>query len=183
MHRRWLLTRLERHETSDVREVEAQRRMIDFVREHEDCFSRSLSIGHITGSAWLIDPTGRRALLTFHRKLDKWLQLGGHADGQTNVLEAALRECREESGIERIEPVHDDIFDVDIHRIPKRGDIPAHLHFDVRFLVRAPTSTDYRVSDESHDLKWVTPDELTTMHVDESVRRLGRKWLAWLAAR
>jgi len=181
MHRQWLLTRLEAYGTNDPREADARRRMIEFVRAHEDCFLRSLSIGHITGSAWMVDPTGRRALLTFHRKLDMWLQLGGHADGDGNVLDVALRECREESGISDVEPVRDDIFDVDVHPIPAHGGTPAHFHYDVRFFVRAPTSTEFRVSDESHALKWVTPDELTTMNVDESVRRLGRKWVAWLA--
>jgi len=178
MHRQWLLTRLARYRASDPREAAAHTKMIDFVRANETCFSRSLRAGHITGSAWLLDPTGRRALLTFHRKLGQWLQLGGHADGESNVLDVALRECREESGLDDIEPVDGEVFDLDVHPIPARGDVREHLHYDVRFLVRATGSTAVRVSRESIDLKWVSPDELSTMDVDESVRRMGRKWAA-----
>ncbi len=73
-----------------------------FVDEQPTCFERSLSIGHITGSAWIVDLNRNQALLTYHRKLNKWLQLGGHADGDPNVFNVALREAQEESGLKEI---------------------------------------------------------------------------------
>lgn len=152
--------------------------MIAFVRRHPDCFERSLAIGHITGSAWILSGDGKRALLSHHRKLNKWLQLGGHADGDADVLRVALREAREESGLAGITPVSADIFDVDVHAIPARSGEPAHLHYDVRFLFRVTGDERFRVSDESHDLAWVAPDELPALGVDESVLRMHRKWLA-----
>lgn len=182
MHRETLLEHLHRYRPADAAEDAARARMIEFVSAHPRCFERSLSIGHITGSAWLLDRSGERALLTFHRKLGSWLQLGGHADGNPEVLDVALREAREESGIEEIVPVHNDIFDVDVHPIPARGSEPAHHHYDVRFLLQVTGRDDFAISEESVALKWVSPDELATLEVDESVRRMGRKWLAMSGA-
>lgn len=177
MHRDPLLELLSRHKPIDDWEHESLERMIAFVRAHADCFERSLSIGHITGSAWLISADGSRALLTHHRKLNMWLQLGGHADGDSDVLAVALREAREESGLERIEQVSTEIFDVDVHAIPARRGEPEHFHYDLRFLLRAVGSEKLHISDESHELRWVTPDELKALDVDASVRRMAGKWM------
>lgn len=151
--------------------------MISFVSEHEDCFERSLREGHMTGSAWIVDPRSERVLLTLHRKLGLWLQLGGHADGDGDLLRVALREAREESGLDLIEPVSRAVFDVDVHEIPARGLELAHLHFDVRFLLRAAGGEDLRVSDESMDLRWVRPEEIDELTTDESVQRMRDKWV------
>ena len=98
--------------------------------------------------------TGDRVLLAHHRKLGRWLQPGGHSDGDPDTLAVALREAREESGLD-VRALDDAIFDIDVHRIPARGREPAHLHFDVRFLVQAEHDR-FRVSDESHALAWVS---------------------------
>ena len=91
-----------------------------------DCFDRTCRPGHITAAAWILSADRRRSLLTHHRKLDRWLQLGGHADGQWHVEEVALREAREESGLTRFDIVPIDgvlmPFDVDVHEIPARYD-------------------------------------------------------------
>jgi 8-oxo-dGTP pyrophosphatase MutT (NUDIX family) len=185
MHRLPLLTMLARHQPFDGRESDSLARIAVFVRANADCFERSNRAGHITGSAWLLNGSRRRVLLTHHRKLNKWLQLGGHADGEADVLRAALREAIEESGIGEtegalIEPLSTAIFDVDVHRIPARGDEPEHFHYDIRFLlgVRPGVDPPIRASDESHDLKWVTKKELPRLDVDESVLRMHCKWLA-----
>jgi len=177
-HREWLLGRLGAYVPAEEAEAASHRRMSAFVQQHADCFDRRLSCGHITGSAWLLDRKAERVLLTFHRKLGMWLQLGGHADGNPNVLEVALREAREESGIACIAAVTGGIFDVDVHSIPARGTEPRHEHYDVRFLLQTVDSDRFIVSDESVALKWVSPDELVTLNVDESVRRMCRKWVA-----
>jgi 8-oxo-dGTP pyrophosphatase MutT (NUDIX family) len=176
MHPDQFLAMLARYVPIDEHD-EAQRRQIEaFVRRHPDCFERSCVPGHLTGSAWLLDSAGQRVLLTHHRKLDRWIQLGGHADGQADLLAVALREAREESGIADIRPVSGEIFDLDVHEIPARPDEPAHLHFDIRFLLQVHGDNQFSVSDESHDLAWFTPDELILLDVDEAVRRMCRKW-------
>ena len=157
------------------RRSEAER-ILRFVESTSDCFERSHESGHITGSAWLLNPDGTKALLTLHRKLGLWLQPGGHADGQTDTLQVALREAEEESGIAGIEPISAEIYDVDVHRIPPHpaSGAPEHLHYDVRYLLRAPHE-NYRISHESKALAWFTPEELhhLTPPTDESVLRLA----------
>jgi len=148
-----------------------------FAAEHADCCERTLTVGHFTGSAWLVSADGRRVLLTHHRKLDRWLQLGGHADGDSDLAAVALREAEEESGLCDL-AIEGDVYDLDRHLIPARGDEPGHWHYDVRFVVRAHGSEDFTVGDESHDLAWRSISELIRDEsVDESVRRMAAKWL------
>ncbi len=129
----------------------------------------------MTGSAWIVDCERTHALLTHHRKLDKWLQLGGHADGDPDILRVALREAREESSLEAIRPVSEEIFDVDIHAIPARGGEPAHFHYDVRFLLEADRAAALAVSEESRSLAWVPLDRVAELNGEESVLRMVRK--------
>lgn len=149
----------------------------DFVEREVGCFDRSTTEGHITGSAWVVDEHRSSTLLTHHRKLNRWLQLGGHADGNVHVWEVALREAQEESGIDECVLLSSEIFDIDIHVIPARGDDPEHLHYDVRYIVQA-AHTNYAVSHESHDLAWVPLDELERYTTEESMLRMARKWNA-----
>ena len=176
MHRDHLLALLSRYVPIDARDDEQRRRIESFVREQSSCFERSLACGHLTGSAWLLDAAGRRVLLTHHRKLNRWLQLGGHADGDPDLLAVALREAQEESGIADIRAVSADIFDLDIHPIPQARATPAHLHYDIRFLLQTCGSDAFVVSDESHALGWFTPAELANLELDEAVRRMCTKW-------
>lgn len=143
-----------------------------------DPFARERLEGHFTASCWLVDRTGTRVLLTHHRKLERWLQLGGHADGDRDLARVALREAEEESGLQELK-VERAIFDLDRHWIPARGDVPGHWHYDARYVVRAGANEEYVVSDESHDLAWreiagIAEDPGT----DESMRRMAGKWLS-----
>jgi 8-oxo-dGTP pyrophosphatase MutT (NUDIX family) len=146
-----------------------------FVAAHADCFERSLLIGHITGSSWLIDYARTSALLTHHRKLNKWLQPGGHADGDPDILRVAMREAIEESGLAEIRPVSGEIFDIDIHAIPARGHEPEHLHYDVRFLLEADRNAPLAVSEESRLLAWVPLDRIAQLNPAESIARMVAK--------
>jgi len=175
MHRIFLQDKLKQHQPFDADEAEMLQQIIEFVAEHESCFERSLSIGHITGSAWIIDHQRSHVLLTHHRKLDRWLQLGGHSDGDSDTLAVALREGREESGLEELQPVSDAIFDVDVHLIPARGDEPAHYHYDVRFLLAADRHSPLTISSESKDLGWVTLDETLQLSPEPSIQRMVAK--------
>lgn len=139
--------------------------------------------GHITASCWIVDATGDRCLLTHHRKLNRWLQLGGHCDGNPDVLAVCLREAGEESGLTGFTLLHDGIYDLDIHEIPARKADPAHLHYDVRFVLAAPATGELTVSAESHDLAWIALDRLPGYTGEESVLRLARKWELIRAAR
>ena len=148
-------------------------RILSFMQEHHDALHRTCLEGHLTASALVLDHTGERVLLTHHRKLEKWLQLGGHVDGDANLAAAALRECIEESGIPDL-VVDPRPIDLDIHPIPARKDEPEHLHLDVRFVVHAPEGAIEKVSHESKELGWFTPAQAHEALEDDSVLRLFR---------
>ena len=154
-----------------------------FMAARADAASRESIEGHLTGSAWLTSADGERVLLTHHRKLDRWLQLGGHADGDADLARVALREAEEESGLGGL-VVETAIFDLDRHEIPARGDLPAHWHYDVRYVVRAIGSELFSVSDESHALAWRRIDELAVeATADASMQRMASKWIARRSAK
>lgn len=152
----------------------AARRILEFIRSTPDCFERAHAAGHITGSAWLLNPAGNKVLMTLHRKLKRWLQPGGHADGQSETLAVALREAEEESGIRGILPVSEDIFDVDIHLIPARPGEPEHFHYDIRYLLRAPHE-QFVISEESDALAWWSAADFANRRreTDEAVLRMA----------
>ena len=181
MHRRGLKSLIAAYCRRWPEESETVERFSAFIDAHPDCFHRSCRTGHVTGSAWIVDAGGDRVLLTHHRKLGRWLQPGGHCDGDPDTLAVALREAREESGLE-VRALGESIFDLDVHPIPARGHEPAHHHFDVRFLVRADDDR-YRVSEESSALAWVPAEGVGALTNDESVLRMARKWLVRRAAR
>ncbi len=159
-----------RHHAENAGQAE---RILHFIRTTPDCFERSHAEGHITGSAWLLNPQGTQVLLTLHRKLGRWLQPGGHADGDADTRRVALREAEEESGISGIRPLMAEILDVDIHEIPARpaAGEPAHLHYDIRYLLQAPHE-GFRVSQESVALRWFGEDELMALQPEESLLRM-----------
>lgn len=175
MHRHLLQQRLARHQAVDSNEQRMLEQIVEFVRRHDRCFERALTVGHITGSAWIVDLHRSHILLTHHRKLDRWLQLGGHSDGDADTLNVALREGCEESGIETLRPVSDAIFDVDVHPIPARDNEPAHYHYDVRFLLEADRTIPLVISSESRDLAWVALDEVAALSDDASIMRMLAK--------
>lgn len=160
-------------EPYDAHQVSQRDQILAFIDGHDDALHRSCLEGHLTASGLVIDAEGRRGLLTHHRKLNRWLQLGGHVDGDGDLARSALRECVEESGIDAliVDPVP---IDLDCHQIPARKDEPEHWHLDVRFRVQAPAGAREVVSEESHALGWFTPAELAGLDTDDSVRRLFR---------
>lgn len=151
---------------------------IRFVADHADCLLRSCVPGHLTGSAWIVSPDRNRTLLTHHRKLDQWLQLGGHADGDDDLPGVALREAREESGLSDVRVVSTNIFDLDCHWIPARKNDPGHTHYDVRFIFEADPAAAISVSHESKDLAWVELARVSQLNPEESMARMVRKTLS-----
>jgi 8-oxo-dGTP pyrophosphatase MutT (NUDIX family) len=165
---------LEKYKPDNDYEESCRLRMLQLLKNSR-CFFRDCTPAHFTASAWLINKTGDKSLLLHHRKLNLWLQPGGHADGDTDLLAVAIKEAQEESGIEAIVPVYPDIFDLDIHAVGTAG-APDYLeHYDVRFLLQVQSDEALVGNAESLDLKWLgIDDEWPTDRW--SVIRMRNKW-------
>ena len=154
----------------------APSKMLSFLINQSSVFSRNNFIGHFTGSAWVVSPDRSKVLLTHHKKLNKWLQLGGHSDGEENLLEVAVREAKEESGLKGFKILSEYIFDLDIHKIPQFSDEPPHFHYDVRFLLQAdPEKEPIIVNHESHSLAWVPIHKIFSLNPETSIKRMVLK--------
>ena len=155
-------------------------RILELIDQHEDIAVRTCRPGHLTGSAFVVDPSREACLMLFHTKLQRWLQPGGHADGDTNLAHVALREAEEETGIDGLRVVTPAI-DIDIHEVdPPKED--AHLHLDVRYLVIAPDGADFAANHESQGMRWVTEAELVDVDVDDGLRRMAKAGFAAMRA-
>lgn len=177
---------LRQYQTRFLDEAGYIRRAVGFVEQHEEIFFRELEHAHVTGSAWVVSPDRERVLMLHHRKLDKWYQPGGHADGDTDVRRVAMRETAEETGVnpEHVRLLDEAVFDVDIHTIPHSHEAPRHEHIDIRFLVEIDDSLPLPGSDESHDVTWVDfhlvsryNNNRSTYRMVEKTRELRRNWL------
>lgn len=178
---------LDRYVVAWPGEAAVVERVRALVEAHADCFERTCRPGHVTGSAWVLSADRSSALLLHHRKLNRWVQPGGHADGDPDVLAVAVREVNEESGLVDLIALHDadrpTPLDIDIHTIPARYDCggrlveDAHEHHDIRFLLAAPDEAPPVVSAESHEVRWFTHQEIQQLTAEESVLRMQRKYL------
>jgi 8-oxo-dGTP pyrophosphatase MutT (NUDIX family) len=185
MHRLPLLDMLRRYSTRYPDEAAVVAQVRQLIENAADCFERTCRPGHVTGSAWILTQDHTRCLLLHHRKLDCWLQPGGHADGQAEIEQVALREAQEESGLTQLEldgnPENLVPLDIDVHVIPARLDAAGniaedrHEHHDIRFLVVASADQELVLSEESNDLRWFSCQEVFEVTDEESVLRMMRK--------
>ena len=152
-----LISWLEQHAQDCPLEKLYTDQTIDWIREYgEFAFVKDNTLGHITGSMLITNIEKTKVLLMFHKKLQFWVQFGGHCDGETDVLAVAIREFHEESGIE-IEPlILDGIFDIHVHYIPIDPKwTPSHIHLDILYLGSIPEDTPFtRQESEVDDIRW-----------------------------
>lgn len=143
------------HRCADEKEARDVAFIREFLRAHPaDAHLRSQQEGHLTGSGFVLDHARERVLLLHHGRLNRWLQPGGHGEGELDPLRIALREIEEETGLSELSPLGEGLFDVDVHGIPARPGEPAHLHLDLRYAFVASPGAEPRLSHESRDLRW-----------------------------
>ncbi|GHS93431.1 hypothetical protein AGMMS49949_06680 [Alphaproteobacteria bacterium] len=176
MHRHKTIDLLQRYVPEDPVELRDKQIMLEVLACEPYCFERSCLEGHFTASCWFENCKGNAALLTHHKKFGDWLQLGGHADGDSDLRRVSLKEAFEELGVSALEFVQSEIFDIGVHFIPPFEDVPEHYHYDVRFYVRAIKDEDFVVSEESYALKWVFLDEEESLPNNYALKRMFAKW-------
>ena len=170
-----LLSLLELYHRKHRTEIQVKK-LIAALNNDQYCFHRTNYSGHFTASAWILNENRDKALMTHHKKLNMWLQLGGHADGNTDLIDVARKEAMEESGIEKIRLLNDEIFDVDIHLVPKFKDQPSHKHFDIRFIFEANENNEQiSFNHESHKVLWIKLDKIKNYNSEVSIRRMIEK--------
>lgn len=178
-----LLAELRRYRPADLQEAGHHRVVLDFLRDAPSPFSRDHFVpGHITGSCFIVDPASQRVLLHHHRRLDRWLQMGGHVEHGESALEAALREGREESGLADLVLLSHGAFDIDVHDIPPAKGEPDHAHFDIRYVARTSHPESIMIdAAESNDLAWVELERAIPLMNEEGSRRAMLKIRQMLA--
>ena len=176
MHRDALLNLLNNYFPLFEEEKIAKQNILEFVKNNPECFERHLKTGHITASSFIVNSDNTKALLMHHKKLNIWVQLGGHAEGLGDVLEVAIKEACEESGLDDIRPVSKEIFDIDIHKIPANVKEAEHLHYDIRFLLRTDKELLIQKNDEANNLCWFSKEEKDLPTKEQSILRMFQKW-------
>lgn len=152
-----------------------KKQIIEFIEANPIIFGKKNPNGHITGSAWVVNRQKNKVLLAHHKKLDKWLQVGGHSEENEDILDTALREAYEESGLTSLRTLSKCIFDIDIHLIPQYGADKPHYHYDIRFLLEADDNEKIDISNESKDVKWVPIDRVDNFNNSDSIKRMVDK--------
>lgn len=171
------LEELARYQPSDAVEQEAQEFIRKFIIDQPAFWSRNTLAGHLTGSAWVVNEARTKAVLLHHKKLNIWVQPGGHMeDSDATMLAASLREATEETGLTDLQLGQESIFDLDIHKIPARKDEPEHWHLDVRYLF-VTQQEELTLCEDSNDLAWFDRAQIEQLTDEESVLRMVRKSL------
>jgi 8-oxo-dGTP pyrophosphatase MutT (NUDIX family) len=179
-----VLNLLANFQPSDEKENHDVLKIKELIVEHENIFSRSCLEGHLTASALVVNSQTKMVLLHKHRKLNMWLQFGGHADGDSDMAFVAIKEAREETGLSDLKFLIRDgqteilPIDIDLQTIPEMEETPEHYHLDFRFiLLTNATEIPKPNEEESQDLKFFSFAEIEAMDdkLDFALRRLARK--------
>lgn len=148
------------------KETWEKKQILTFMEQNPDCLSRTSDIAHMTASAWVVNPARTKVLMAYHKIYDSWAWLGGHADGNADLLEVAMKEACEEAGLkaEQVRPVTEEIFSLETLTVDghmKRGQwVPSHLHLNLTYLLEAPENAVLAVNEEENSgVAWFTFEE------------------------
>ena len=180
MDRYDLLKELKAFKPYNTAEADSVSQTIQFIENEQDAFHRHLAKGHVCGSALLVGYDGAKVLLMYHKGLKRWVQFGGHADGNEDIFDVASRETDEECGINKFKLLSNGIADVDVHVIPDRPERneAEHLHYDIRYIF-ITDETEFKLGDKGVGaLKWCDYEEAKGLVTGGEMHRLLDKWRA-----
>lgn len=159
-----IVEEIKKYRPCNAQEQRDQTLILDFLEKNGDAFLRSNLLAHMTASSWIVNPERTKTLMVYHNLYDSWSWTGGHADGETDLLSVALREAREETGIEHVRPLSPEIFSLEVLTVDgheKRGEyVPSHLHMNVTYLLEAEEGDTLHICrEENSGVAWFTLEE------------------------
>ena len=159
-----IIEEIKKYRPCNAQEQRDQALILDFLEKNGDAFLQSNLLAHMTASSWIVNPERTKTLMVYHNLYDSWSWTGGHADGETDLLSVALREAREETGIEHVRPLSPEIFSLEVLTVDgheKRGEyVPSHLHMNVTYLLEAEESDTLHICrEENSGVAWFTLEE------------------------
>ena len=159
-----IIEEIKKYRPCNAQEQRDQALILDFLEKNGDAFLRSNLLAHMTASSWIVNPERTKTLMVYHNLYDSWSWTGGHADGETDLLSVALREAREETGIEHVRPLSPEIFSLEVLTVDgheKRGEyVPSHLHMNATYLLEAEESDTLHICrEENSGVAWFTLEE------------------------
>lgn len=160
-----IIREIEEYTPYNEQERKDKELMLWFLKSNPNAFDRENTIAHMTASCFIVDPAMEKTLFCFHRIYQSWSWLGGHADGDKDLLKVALKEAREESGLTHIRPYDSKIFSIEslcVNGHVKRGHyVSSHLHFNVTYLLVADMNETLHIKeDENSSLRWFALDDI-----------------------
>lgn len=184
MSREDVIRKIGEYEPANEQETEDKALMLSWLEHNDDAFSRENAIAHVTVSGWVVNKDRSKVLMVYHNIYDSWSWLGGHADGETDLLSVAVKEVKEESGLAEVHPVSEDIMSLEVLTVDgheKKGRyVSSHLHMNVTFLLEADSESALSIkADENSDVAWFTPEEALEKSTEPwFVERIYKKLLA-----
>ena len=159
-----IIEEIKKYRPCNAQEQRDQALILDFLEKNGDAFLQSNLLAHMTASSWIVNPERTKTLMVYHNLYDSWSWTGGHADGETDLLSVALREAREETGIEHVRPLSPEIFSLEVLTVDgheKRGEyVPSHLHMNVTYLLESEESDTLHICrEENSGVAWFTLEE------------------------
>lgn len=184
MSREDVIRKIGEYEPANEQETEDKALMLSWLEHNDDAFSRENAIAHVTVSGWVVNKDRSKVLMVYHNVYDSWSWLGGHADGETDLLSVAVKEVKEESGLAEVHPVSEDIMSLEVLTVDgheKKGRyVSSHLHMNVTFLLEADSESALSIkADENSNVAWFTPEEALEKSTEPwFVERIYKKLLA-----